>query len=153
MPCIAIGHHTYLNLNWGLHRITNSFQLQKHGISEMSACVKITSGLFCAHSSMFLHKDSGARPCLCSGDRSAFMSDITLHRPGQAGVREGAEGPCLLTEPWGRALAGGRVAVSCWTDCSVSPLLGFAVIRADLRGVECLHDLKPGQSSWRGCML
>ena len=152
MLCIAIGCHAYLNLNWGLRWIASSFQPPKHGISEMSACVKITSGLFCAHSSMFLLKDSGARPWLCSGDRSAFMSDITLHRQGQAGVREGAQGPCLLTEPWGRALASGRVAVSCWTNCSLGPFLGFAVIRADLRGVECLRDLKPGQSSWRGCV-
>jgi hypothetical protein len=77
-----------------------SLQPLRLGISEMSACVKITSGLCGSHSSMFLHKDRGTRPCLCSGDRSAFMSDITLHRRGQVGVRAGGRGPCLLTEPW-----------------------------------------------------
>ena len=122
MSRIAIEHHAYLNLNWGLARTATFSQLQKHGISEMSARVKITSGLFCAHSSMFLHKDSRARPCLCSGDRSAFVSDITVHCWGQVGVSEGAEGWRLLIEPWGRALASGLLAVSCWTDSGVGSL-------------------------------
>lgn len=77
-----------------------SLQPQKHGISEMSACIKITGGLCCSHSSMFLHKDRRTQPSLCSGDRSAFMSDITLHGPGQVCVRAGARDACLLTEPW-----------------------------------------------------
>lgn len=99
MPCIAMEAPRLFKFQPRVRWLATSFWPPKHGISEMSACVKITSGLFCAHSSMFLHKDSASPPCLCSGDRSAFVSEITLHHPGQAGVREGAEGPCLLTEP------------------------------------------------------
>lgn len=151
MPWIAVGRHAYLNLNRGLGWLASPSWPLKHGISELSACVKITGGLVCALSSMFLHTDSGAPPCLHWGiDRPSclILPDITRARRAW----ERAEGPCLLTEPWGRALASGSAAVSGGTGCSLGPLLGWAVIRAALGGVECLRDLKPGRSSWRGCV-
>lgn len=92
-----------------------------HGISEMSVCVKITSGLCCSHSSMFLHKDRGTRPCLCSGDRSAFMSDITLHRPGQVGGRVEDRGSMFARWTLSAALPSGQAALNHWADCSWKP--------------------------------
>lgn len=102
-------------------------------------------------------------PCFCTkiaehGHSSATEIDLPscLILPYIAGARRlwatGPEGQCLPTEPWGRALASGQEVLSHWTHCSQGSLLGFAVIRADLQGVECLRDLNPGQSSWRGCV-
>lgn len=132
-------------------------QPQKHGISEMSACVKITSGLCCSHASMFLHKDRGARPCLCPRDRSAFVSDITLHRWGQVGVRGrkgGEQGEHVyslnLECSFSKWPGGGWITE---LTAAGSPLLGSEVIRTDLWGVECLHELNSGQSGWRRCVL
>lgn len=93
----------------------------KHGISEMSACVKITSGLCSSHSSMILHKDRGTRPCLCSGDRSAFVSDITLHCRGQVGVRAGVRGSMFTHWTLSAALESGQAALNHWADCSWEP--------------------------------
>lgn len=96
-----------------------------HGISEMSVCVKITSGLCCSHccshSSMFLHKDRRTRPCLCSGDRSAFMSDITLHRRGQVGGRVGDRGSMFARWTLSAALPSGQAALNHGADCSWKP--------------------------------
>lgn len=73
--------------------------LPKHGISEMSVCVKISSGLCHIQSPLLLHKDSRAPPSLGSGDRSAFMSDINLQCGGQRGCEGGGPEWCLRIEP------------------------------------------------------
>lgn len=54
-------------------------RLQKHGISETSVCVKISSDLCHDQSPLFLHQGSIAPRSFSSGDRYAFLSDILTY--------------------------------------------------------------------------
>lgn len=82
-------------------------------------------------------------PCFCtetarhtgaSALEIDFSSCLVLAYIARArvGCERGGQEWYLFTEPWGRTLANGWAALSCWNDCSFGTFLGFAMIRADL---------------------
>lgn len=130
--CIARGCCTYLNLTRSTHWMVVFFPVSWN--TTLVKCQFVLRSLVAF--AMYI------LPCFCtkivkhwnfsSRDRSLFMSDINLHRQGQGGCERGGQKWCLFTEPWGRTLANGWAALSCWNYCSLGTFLGFAMIRADL---------------------
>lgn len=150
--CADLGDSFYVN--WGFDWIASLLRSRWHMALVKCQFVLRSPVAFAAH----------ILPCFCTkigehGHASALEIDppSCLILPYIAGARWvggwGTGGACLLAEPWVQLY---QVARQLWiTELTAvgSPLLGSAVIGTDLWGVECLHDLNPGQSGWRGCVL